>query len=221
MMLEELRNQVWRANMALPVNHLVTWTSGNVSGRDPASGLVVIKPSGVLFDELTPENMVIVDLDGNLVEASLGPSTDTASHLHIYQHRPDVNGVTHTHSNYATAFAAVGKPIPICLTAIADEFGGPIPCGPYVRIGDQKIGEVILEHIGNSPAILMKQHGVFTIGATVQKALKAAVMVEDVARTVWLAMQIGQVEDLPAEEIAANYERYQTRYGTFQAGRKS
>ena len=216
-MLKKLREQVYRANMALPANHLVTWTSGNVSGRDPETGLVVIKPSGVLFDELTPENMAIVDLEGNVMEATLGPSTDTASHLFIYRHRPDVNGVTHTHSNYATAFAAVGKPIPICLTAIADEFGGPIPCGPYVRIGDQKIGEVILQHIGDSPAILMKQHGVFTIGATVQKALKAAVMVEDVARTVWLAMQIGQVEDLPAEEIAANYERYQTRYGTFQA----
>jgi L-ribulose-5-phosphate 4-epimerase len=216
-MLKKLREQVYRANMALPANHLVTWTSGNVSGRDPETGLVVIKPSGVLFDELTPENMAIVDLEGNVMEATLGPSTDTASHLFIYKHRPDVNGVTHTHSNYATAFAAVGKPIPICLTAIADEFGGPIPCGPYVRIGDQKIGEVILQHIGDSPAILMKQHGVFTIGATVQKALKAAVMVEDVARTVWLAMQIGQVEDLLAEEIAANYERYQTRYGTFQA----
>ena len=220
MMLENLREQVFRANMALPANHLVTWTSGNVSGRDPETGLVVIKPSGILFDELSPENMVIVDLEGNVVEATHGPSTDTASHLHIYRHRPDVNGVTHTHSNYATAFAAVGKPIPICLTAIADEFGGPIPCAPYVRIGDQKIGQVILQYIGNSPAILMKQHGVFTVGATVLKALKAAVMVEDVARTVWLAMQIGQVEELPAEEVAANYERYQTRYGTFQASRK-
>jgi L-ribulose-5-phosphate 4-epimerase len=219
MMLEKLRLEVFRANMALPANHLVTWTSGNVSGRDPQSGLVVIKPSGILFDELTPENMVIVDLDGRIVEASLGPSTDTASHLYIYQHRPDVNGVTHTHSNFATAFAAVGKPIPICLTAIADEFGGPVPCGAYVRIGDQAIGAEILRSIGNSPAILMKQHGVFTIGPTVQKALKAAIMVEDIAHTVWLAMQIGQVEDLPAEEIAANYERYQTRYGTFQASK--
>jgi L-ribulose-5-phosphate 4-epimerase len=219
MMLEKLRKEVWRANMALPANHLVTWTSGNVSGRDPGSGLVVIKPSGVLFDELSPENMAVVDLEGNVVEATLGPSTDTASHLYIYRHRPDVNGVTHTHSNYATAFAAVGKSIPVCLTAIADEFGGPIPCAPYVRIGDQSIGQVILQYIGDSPAILMKQHGVFTLGPTVQKALKAAVMVEDVARTVWLAEQIGQVEELPAGEIAANFERYQTRYGTFQASR--
>jgi L-ribulose-5-phosphate 4-epimerase len=216
-MLEKLREEVWRANMALPANNLVTWTSGNVSGRDPETGLVVIKPSGVLFDELTPDNMVIVDLAGNVVEATLGPSTDTASHLSIYRHRPDVNGVTHTHSNYATAFAAVGKSIPVYLTAIADEFGTTIPCAPYVRIGDQEIGETIVRHIGTSVAILMKQHGVFTIGASVKKALKAAVMVEDIARTVWLAMQIGQVEELPAEEIAANFDRYQNRYGTFAA----
>lgn len=216
-MLEQLREQVWRANMALPANHLVTWTSGNVSGRDPGSGLVVIKPSGVLFDELTPGNMAIIDLEGNVIETTQGPSTDTAAHLSIYKHRPDVNGIVHTHSDYATAFAAVGKSIPVCLTAIADEFGTTIPCAPYVRIGYQEIGETIVRYIGTSVAILMKQHGVFTIGATAQKAVKAAVMVEDIARTVWLAMQIGQVEELPAEEIAANYERYQNRYGTFQA----
>lgn len=218
-MLEKLREQVWRANMALPANHLVTWTSGNVSGRDPTTGLVVIKPSGVLFEELTPENMAIVDLEGSVVEAICGPSTDTAAHLSIYRHRPDVNGIVHTHSNYATAFAAVGKPIPVCLTAIADEFGTEIPCAGYVRIGDHEIGEEIARRIGSSVAILMKQHGVFTIGATVQKALKAAIMVEDVARTVWLAMQIGEVEELPPEEIAANYDRYQNRYGTFAASR--
>ena len=219
-MLEQLREQVYRANMQLPANHLVTWTAGNVSGRDPGSGLVVIKPSGVLFDELTPENMAIVDLDGNLIEATLGPSTDTESHLSIYKHRSDVNGIVHTHSNYATAFAAVGKSIPVCLTAIADEFGTTIPCAPYVRIGDQEIGETVAREIGKSVAILMRQHGVFTIGATVQKAVKAAVMVEDIAKTVWLAMQIGQIEELPAEEIAANYDRYQNRYGTFQASRR-
>ncbi|MBI5649782.1 MAG: class II aldolase/adducin family protein [Chloroflexi bacterium] len=220
MLLEKLREQVYRANMALPAHNLVTWTSGNVSGRDPETGLIVIKPSGVLFDELTPENMAIVDLEGRIVEATHGPSTDTESHLYIYQHRSDVNGITHTHSNYATAFAAVGKPIPVCLTAIADEFGAEIPCGDYVRIGGQAIGAEILRRIGASPAILMKQHGVFTIGATVHKALQAAVMVEDVARTVWLALQVGRIETLPAAEIAANFERYQTRYGTFAASRK-
>jgi L-ribulose-5-phosphate 4-epimerase len=219
MMLEKLRQEVWRANMALPANGLVTWTSGNVSGRDPETDRVVIKPSGVLFEDLTPENMVVVDLDGNLIEGTFGPSTDTASHVYIYRHRPDVMGVTHTHSNYATAFAAVGKSIPVYLTAIADEFGGPIPCGAYARIGGKQIGEEILRSIGNSQAVLMKQHGVFTIGKSVQSALKAAVMVEDIARTVWLALQIGTPEELPAEEVAANFDRYQHRYGTFDASR--
>ena len=216
-MLEELRKDVWRANMVLPKYGLVTWTSGNVSGRDPENGLVVIKPSGVLFEDLTPENMVIVDADGKVVEADHGPSSDTASHLYVYNHRPDVMGIVHTHSNYATAFAAVGKSIPVCLTAIADEFGGPVPCGGYAQIGGEQIGAEILRSIGNSPAIIMKQHGVFTVGPSVQKALKAAIMVEDIAKTVWLAMQIGQVEELSADETAANYQRYQTRYGTFEA----
>lgn len=217
MQLSGLREVIWQANLALPENNLVAWTSGNVSGRDPESGLVVIKPSGLPFPDLTPENMVIVDLDGKVVEASHGPSTDTASHLEVYRARVDVMGIVHTHSNYATAFAALGRPIPVCLTAVADEFGGPVPCAPYARIGGQAIGQAIVNNIGNSPAILMKHHGVFTLGPSVEKALKAAVMVEDIAKTVWLAMQLGEVEELPAEEIAANYERYQTRYGTFDA----
>ena len=219
MMLEQLRQEVYRANMALPANDLVTWTSGNVSGRDPETNLVVIKPSGILFNELTPDNMVIVDLESRLVEGDLGPSSDTASHVYIYKHRPDVLGVAHTHSNYATAFAAIGKPIPVYLTAIADEFGGPIPCGGYARIGGKQIGEEVLRAIGNSPAILMKNHGVFTLGNSVQAALKAAVMVEDIARTVWLALQLGLPDELPAEEIAANFDRYQHRYGTKDASR--
>lgn len=217
MLLEKLRVEVYKANMALPANGLVTWTAGNVSGRDPDTDLVVIKPSGVLFEELTPENMVVVDLQSRVVEGELGASSDTASHVYLYRHRPDVMGVVHTHSNYATAFAAVGKPIPAVLTAIADEFGGPVPCAGYARIGGREIGEEILRTIGDSPAILMKNHGVFTIGKTVQTALKAAVMVEDVARTVWLALQIGTPDVLPDEELKANFERYQTRYGTKDA----
>ena len=218
-MLTSLREEVCRANLALPAEGLVTWTSGNVSGRDPETGLIVIKPSGLRFPELTPENMVIVDGDMRIVEGDLGPSSDTASHVYVYNHRPDVMGMVHTHSNYATAFAAVGRSIPPVLTAIADEFGCEIPCAPYARIGDQRIGKTIVEHIGPSLAILMKQHGVFTIGKSVEQALKAAVMVEDIARTVWLALQIGEIEELPAEEIAANYERYSTRYGTMDASR--
>ncbi len=220
MLLENLRREVFRANRLLPEFGLVTWTSGNVSGRDAETNLVVIKPSGVLFDELTPENMVVVNLDGDVVEGTLGPSTDTISHLEVYKHRPDVMGMVHTHSNYATAFAAVGKPIPACLTAIADEFGGPIACSDYAQIGGKKVGEEILRCIGDSPAVLIRQHGVFTVGKTVEKAVKAAVMVEDAARTVWLAMQIGEVQPLSDQEILANYDRYQHRYGTPNASRK-
>lgn len=217
MKLKQLREAVCNANTALPRHNLVAWTSGNVSARDAETGLIVIKPSGVLFEDLTPENMVIVDVDCNVVEGDLGPSSDTASHAHIYRHRPDVMAIVHTHSNYATAFAAVGQSIPVYLTAIADEFGTAIPCAPYARIGGRDIGKAVLDHIGSSPAVLMKQHGVFTVGGSVSAALKAAVMVEDVAKTVWLAMQVGECEPLPGEEIAANYERYQTRYGTINA----
>lgn len=217
MMLQQLRQQVYEANAALPKYNLVTWTSGNVSGRDTETGLIVIKPSGVMFEDLTPENMVVVDSDCNVVEGNLGPSSDTASHVYVYNHRPDVMGIVHTHSNYATAFAAVGKPIPVYLTAIADEFGMTIPVAPYARIGGRDIGRAILDNIGDCAAILMKQHGVFTVGATVEKSLKAAVMVEDIARTVWLAMQVGTCEELPLEEVQANHERYQTRYGTMDA----
>jgi len=217
MRLMRLRHEVCRANQSLPAEGLVTWTSGNVSGRDPETGLIVIKPSGLKFSELTPENMVIVDADSQVVEGELGPSSDTASHVFVYNQRPDVMGIVHTHSTYATAFAAVGRGIDPVLTAIADEFGGAIPCAPYARIGGRAIGQTIVDHIGDSVAILMKQHGVFTIGTTVEKALKAAVMVEDVARTVWLALQIGEVEALPEDEVRANYERYSTRYGTSDA----
>ena len=217
MLLPELRAEVCKANMALPEHGLVTWTSGNVSGRDPESGLVVIKPSGKLFEELTPENMVVVDLDGNVVEGDLGPSSDTASHVWVYRHRDDVNGMVHTHSNYATAFAAVNRSIPVYLTAIADEFGCEIPCGGYASIGGKEIGEEILRSIGPSVAILMKNHGVFTIGKNVTKALQAAIMVEDIAKTVWLALQIGTPDILSDEEVAANYDRYHNRYGTMQA----
>lgn len=217
MMLEALRQRVYEANMALPEEGLVTMTSGNVSGRDIESNLMVIKPSGVKFKDLTPESMVVVDMNGKVVEGEFGPSSDTATHLWVYRNRDDVHGIVHTHSNYATAFAAVNKPIPACLTAIADEFGCDIPCGGYAAIGGKEIGEEILRSIGQSTAILMKNHGVFTIGKTVEKALKSAVMVEDIAKTVWLAMQIGVPERLPDAEIASNYERYHTRYGTANA----
>jgi len=211
--LEALREEVWAANLELPKAGLVTWTSGNVSGRDSESGLVVIKPSGVRYEELRPEDLVVVDLAGRAVEGRLRPSVDTATHLYIYRHRPDVGGVVHTHSPHATAFAAVGRPIPCVLTAMADEFGGPIPCGEYAPIGEEDIGGEVVRSIGTSPAILMKNHGVFAIGRTPQAAVKAAVMVEDVARTVLLALQLGNPEELPPSEVARGHRRYVDRYG--------
>jgi L-ribulose-5-phosphate 4-epimerase len=211
--LESLREELWRLHLELPKNELVKWTGGNVSARDPESGYVVIKPSGVRYEALQPEHMVILDLDGTLIEGTLKPSSDTASHLYIYRQRPDVGGIVHTHSPYATAFAAVGKPIPVYLTAMADEFGGAIPCGGFALIGSEAIGEVVVESIGSSCAVLLKNHGVFTIGADAKAAVKAAVMTEDVAKTVWLALQIGQPTEIPDEDVARLHDRYTNVYG--------
>jgi len=213
MSLEKLRGEICQLNLELPRNNLVAWTSGNVSGRDPRSNLVVIKPSGVPYDELSSEIMVVVDLDGNVVEGQLKPSSDTFAHVYVYRHRPDVNGVVHTHSTFATAWAAVGKPIPVVLTAICDEFGGPIPIGAYAKIGGDEIGKEIIRSIGSSPAILMKNHGVFTIGKTPLEAVKAAVMVEDVARTVFYSMQLGQPDEIAPDEVARAHRRYLEEYG--------
>lgn len=212
-MLEQLKEQVCKLHLELPKNDLVKWTGGNVSARDPETGLVVIKPSGVLYEDLRPEDHVVVNLEGKIVEGSLKPSSDTASHLYIYRNRPDLNGVVHTHSPYATAFAAVGKPIPVYLTAIADEFGGPIPCAGFALIGGEEIGKQVVEHIGDSAAVLLKNHGVFTVGKSVRDAVKAAVMVEDVARAVWLALQLGQPDVIPAEDVKKLHDRYMNVYG--------
>ncbi len=212
-MLDHLREQLWQLHLELPKNNLVTWTSGNISARDPQSGLVVIKPSGIKYVDLRPEHMVVVDLEGDIVEGTLKPSSDTASHLYIYRRRPDVNGVVHTHSRYATAFAALGKPIPVYLTAHADEFGCPIPCCGFALIGGEEIGQVVIDSIGSSPAVLLKNHGVFTVGGSAEAALKAAVMVEDVAATVWLALQIGQPDEISPENVAKLHYRYTHVYG--------
>lgn len=212
-MLEAIKKEVCALNLALPANKLVVWTSGNVSVRDPGTGYVVIKPSGVKFEDLKLEQMVVVDLDGKIIEGDLKASSDTASHLYIYRHMTKVNGVVHTHSNYATAFAALGKPIPPVLTAIADEFGGPIPCGGFALIGGEEIGKIVVESIGHSPACLLKNHGVFTVGPTGEKALKAAVMVEDVAKSAWIALQMGTPDEIPADDIARLHDRYTNVYG--------
>lgn len=212
-MLESLRQQLYQLHLELPKNNLVTWTGGNISARDPESGYVVIKPSGVRYENLRPEDMVILDLEGDVKEGTLSPSSDTASHLYIYRHRPDVFGIVHTHSPYATAFAALGKPIPVYLTAQADEFGGPIPCGGFALIGGEEIGQVVIESIGTSPAVLLKNHGVFTVGKNATAAVKAAVMVEDVAHTTWLALQIGIPDEISPENVAKLHHRYTHVYG--------
>lgn len=213
MRLAALRETLVELHAELPRHDLVVWTGGNVSARDPESGLVAIKPSGVRYEDLTAETMVVLDPDGNVVEGSYAPSSDTASHLYIYRHRPDVNGIVHTHSRHATAFAAVGRSIPVYLTAQADEFGGEIPCAGFTLIGDEGIGKLVVEGIGGSPAILLKNHGVFTVGPTAKAAVKAAVMTEDVAATVFLALQLGTPDILPEDVVARLHDRYMNVYG--------
>ncbi len=212
-MLEKLKDELVQLHLELPKHNLVVWTGGNISARDPESGLVVIKPSGVRYEDLTADKMVVVDLAGKILEGELKPSSDTASHLYIYRHRQDVNGVVHTHSRYATAFAAVGKAIPVYLTAHADEFGGEIPCAGFALIGGEEIGQQVIEHIGTSSALLLKNHGVFTIGKTANSAVKSAVMVEDIAATVWMALQIGTPDVISPENVEKLHYRYMNVYG--------
>jgi L-ribulose-5-phosphate 4-epimerase len=213
MLCETLRRDVCAMNLELPRQGLVTWTSGNVSGRDAETGYIVIKPSGVRYDDLAPDNMVVVDLDGNVVEGPLKPSVDTTTHVYVYRHRPDVGGMVHTHSPYATSFAMLGQSIPVYLTAMGDEFGTEIPLGDYCQIGGEQIGQEIVRTIGASPSILIKSHGVFTIGKNPEAAVKAAVMTEDVAKTVHLALQRGTPQPLPSDEVARLRQAYLQNYG--------
>jgi L-ribulose-5-phosphate 4-epimerase len=213
--IKQIRRQVADLHAELPRNELVVWTAGNVSARVPGADLLVIKPSGVRYDEITADNMVVTDLDGNLVDGELSPSSDTAAHAYVYKHLPRVGGVVHTHSTYATAWSARGEAIPCVLTMIADEFGGEIPVGPFALIGDDSIGRGIVETLDGhrSPAVLMRNHGVFTIGATAKAAVKAAVMCEDVARTVHISRQLGEPVRIAQPDIDALYDRYQHAYG--------
>jgi len=211
---------VVRANVAalhaeLPRNGLVVWTAGNVSERVPGANLFVIKPSGVSYDELSPESMVVCDLDGTLVDGTRAPSSDTAAHAYVYRHLPEVGGVVHTHSTYATAWAVRGEPVPCVLTMMADEFGGGIPIGPFALIGDDSIGRGIVETLreSRSPAVLMRNHGPFTVGRDASAAVKAAVMCEEVARTVHIARQLGEPLAIDQQDIDALYARYQNVYG--------
>ena len=195
-----VRAEVCALHAELPRNELVVWTAGNVSARVPGRDLLVIKPSGISYDELTPENMVITDFEAHLVEGDYAPSSDTAAHAYVYAHMPEVNGVVHTHSTYATAWAARAEAIPCVLTMMADEFGGEVPLGPFALIGDDSIGHGIVETLTGhrSKAVLMQNHGVFTIGPTAKAAVKAAVLCEEVARTVHVTRQLGEpVPDPP------------------------
>jgi L-ribulose-5-phosphate 4-epimerase len=194
---------------------LVTWTAGNVSERVPGEDLFVIKGSGVSYDELTWEGITVCDLDGAVVDGVRAPSSDTAAHAYVYRNMPQVNGQVHTHSPYAAAWAARAEEIPCVLTAMADEFGGPIPVGPFALIGDDSIGQGIVATLSGhrSPAVLMQNHGVFTIGPSATAAVKAAVMTEDVARTVHLSRQLGEPIPIAQADIDSLYARYQNVYG--------
>ncbi len=210
-----IRENICKLNIDLQRYNLVTWTSGNVSERLPDGKSFIIKPSGVSYEELVPSMMVICDLDGKVLAGELAPSSDTAAHAYVYKHMKHINGVVHTHSNYASAWAAIQEPIPCALTAMADEFGGDIPLGPFALIGNDDIGKGIVETLnGNrSPAVLMKNHGVFTIGKNAQSAVKAAVMCEDVAKTMWIAKTMGKVKRIDQKSIDSLYSRYQNVYG--------
>ena len=212
MMLEKLRHDVCKYNLDLPKYGLVVMTSGNISGRDAASGLVVIKPSGISYDEMTPDDMVIVCGRKTILDGHLKPSTDTATHLYVYRHRPDVLGIGHTHSTYASSFAALGQPIPPVLTTSA-MLGGEIPCGGYATIGGEQIGAEILRSIGTKLAVLMQNHGVFTIGDSPRQAAKMAVEVEEIAKITHLAMLKGEPIRLTEQQLLETGEMYATVYG--------
>lgn len=218
----DLKELIAKLNRRIPAEKLSVWTGGNLSGRLPGTNEFWIKPSGVPYENLEPNLLVKCDLNGNKIEGDLQPSSDAESHAYIYRNVESVNGVVHTHSNYATAWAAVGSPIPCVLTAIADEFGGDIPIGPFAPIGNDEIGRGVVETLANSrsKAVLMRNHGVFTVGASPTAALKAAVMCEDVAKSVWIASSIGELKRLPTDVIDALYDRYQNSYGQKHSSQK-
>lgn len=211
-MLEKLREEVCRCNKMLPEHGLVVMTSGNVSGRDPETGYVVIKPSGYSYDQMTAADMLVLDLDGNVIEGEYKTSVDTETHLYVYRHRPDVRGIVHTHSTFCSTFAALAQPIPACLTT-SSMLGGEIPLGKFVPIGGKEIGEEIVASIGDKLAIIMQNHGVFTIGRDAAQATKMAIEVEEIAKITYLALLRGQPAILSEEDLHKTQYLYQNDYG--------
>ncbi len=212
-MLEELKAEVLKSALALKQNGLVSLSGGNVTGRDPETGYLVITPSGVEYEELEPGDMVVVDIDGNVIEGKMKPSVDMMGLLYIFRHRPDINGVIHTHSPYATSFAVLGEGIPCALTTLANEVGSDVPCAPYSRPGSETIGIQVVDHIGDSNACLLQGHGVISVGTNVRHALVAAVMCEDAAKVIYQARTMGTVNRLPQDEITYCRELFLNTYG--------
>lgn len=212
-MLESLRKRVYEANMDLIRNNLVRWTSGNASAIDEETGYVVIKPSGVKYEELSPDNMVIVDLNGKVIEGDLKPSVDTASHLYVYRHMKNVKGIVHTHSPYATSFAIRGEDLEVYTTTSAAMFGQKVRCSDFAIIGEEEIGKEIVEKIGSNTALLVRNHGVFTIGDSVESAIKSAVLLEETAEVVHFAKLRGEIVPLDEKIVELGYNNYKKDYG--------
>jgi L-ribulose-5-phosphate 4-epimerase len=212
---KNLRENLCALNLSLLAEGLVKGTSGNVSECLPDRTGFYIKPSGVPYSQLSPDQMVLCDLDGNVIDGKLSPSSDTATHAYIYRNMPKISGVTHTHSQYASAWSAVRKAIPCVLTTMADEFGGGIPVGPFALIGNDQIGRGVVETLrdSRSNAVLMANHGVFTIGVNAAASVKSAVMCEDAAKTIWIASQLGSLVPISETDIDYLYHRYHNIYG--------
>jgi len=213
-MLDSLREEVLEMNLELPGNRLVIWSGGNVSGKDPETGLIVIKPSGVPFANLTARSLVVVDIDGNVVEGDLTPSVDLGVHLYVYRRRSDVGGITHTHSPYATSFALNGQGIPAALTALTHLIGSGVPCSRYATPGAEDTGSAIIEVTqDHGMAALVERHGVFTMGRSASESVKIALHVEEAAMTIRLAEQSCTVTEMDPVEIDRCHRWYRVNYG--------